>query len=92
MILDHIGFGGADLERSKRFYVKALAPLGIGIVMEGHGWAGLGREGRPAILVRRRRQGRQADPPRLRRAQPGGGARLPRGGARGRPGTMARRA
>ena len=47
MILDHFGFGVANLERSKRFYVEALAPLGIGIVMEGHGWVGMGREGRP---------------------------------------------
>ena len=47
MILDHFGFGVPDLERSKRFYVKALAPLGIAIVMEGHGWVGMGREGRP---------------------------------------------
>jgi catechol 2,3-dioxygenase-like lactoylglutathione lyase family enzyme len=47
MILDHFGFSVADVERSKRFYVEALAPLGIAIVMEGHGWVGMGRDGRP---------------------------------------------
>ena len=47
MILDHIGFSVRDTERSKAFYAKALAPLGIAIVMEGHGWVGMGREGRP---------------------------------------------
>ena len=47
MILDHSGFSVSDTERSKAFYVKALAPLGIAIVMEGHGWVGMGREGRP---------------------------------------------
>ena len=33
-MLDHIGFKVSDFERSKAFYVQALAPLGIGIVME----------------------------------------------------------
>jgi catechol 2,3-dioxygenase-like lactoylglutathione lyase family enzyme len=47
MILDHMGFAVRDRWRSKAFYVKALAPLGIAIVMEGHGWVGMGRDGRP---------------------------------------------
>ena len=47
MILDHMGFSVRDTERSKAFYVQALAPLGIAIVMKGHGWVGMGREGRP---------------------------------------------
>jgi catechol 2,3-dioxygenase-like lactoylglutathione lyase family enzyme len=33
-VLDHIAFGVADYERSKAFYLKALAPLGYRIVME----------------------------------------------------------
>lgn len=32
--IDHIGFAVSDIERSKRFYSEALAPLGIGVVME----------------------------------------------------------
>lgn len=33
-MLDHIGYAVADIGKSKRFYVGALAPLDIGIVME----------------------------------------------------------
>jgi catechol 2,3-dioxygenase-like lactoylglutathione lyase family enzyme len=33
-MLDHIGLGISDYERSKNFYAKALKPLGIGIIME----------------------------------------------------------
>lgn len=33
-MLDHIGFGVADFARSRAFYAAALAPLGIGVVME----------------------------------------------------------
>lgn len=33
-MIDHLGFPVSDLSKSKVFYEKALAPLGIGIVME----------------------------------------------------------
>ena len=33
-MLDHIGFSVSDLGRSKAFYEKALAPLGIAKIME----------------------------------------------------------
>jgi catechol 2,3-dioxygenase-like lactoylglutathione lyase family enzyme len=32
-MLDHVGFAVADAERSKEFYAKALAPLGISLIM-----------------------------------------------------------
>jgi catechol 2,3-dioxygenase-like lactoylglutathione lyase family enzyme len=32
--LDHVGLDVCDYEHSKAFYVKALAPLGIALVME----------------------------------------------------------
>ena len=32
--LDHIGLDVSDYERSKAFYVKALAPLGVTLLME----------------------------------------------------------
>ena len=32
-MLDHVGFAIADAERSKAFYVQALAPLGISLIM-----------------------------------------------------------
>ncbi|MEW5755278.1 MAG: VOC family protein [Pseudomonadota bacterium] len=47
MILDHIGFNVSDFPKSKTFFVKALQPLGITVVMEGDGWAMLGRDGKP---------------------------------------------
>jgi catechol 2,3-dioxygenase-like lactoylglutathione lyase family enzyme len=46
MILDHIGVAVSDFPASHAFYVAALAPLGIGVVAEGEGWAMLGREGK----------------------------------------------
>jgi catechol 2,3-dioxygenase-like lactoylglutathione lyase family enzyme len=33
-VLDHIGFAVGDMERSRAFYERALAPLGLGLVME----------------------------------------------------------
>jgi catechol 2,3-dioxygenase-like lactoylglutathione lyase family enzyme len=44
-MIDHLGLSVADLARSTEFYLKALEPLGYGIVMEvsaeqtGHGAA-----------------------------------------------------
>ena len=33
-MFDHIGIGASNLEASKTFFVKALAPLGVTVVME----------------------------------------------------------
>lgn len=49
MIFDHIGFNVSDFATSKDFYLRALAPLGIGVVAEGQGWAMLGRNGKAAF-------------------------------------------
>jgi len=46
-MLDHITFAVQDFAQSRAFYLAALAPLGIGLVMEWEGWVGLGRDGRP---------------------------------------------
>ncbi|HND32970.1 MAG TPA: VOC family protein [Myxococcota bacterium] len=46
-MLDHVGITVQDYEKSKDFFTKALAPLGIVLVMETHGWAGMGRGGKP---------------------------------------------
>ena len=55
---DHIGFTVSDLNRSKTFYGHALAPLGIGLVMEitaemtgSHAHAGFGHGGRPYFWI-----------------------------------------
>ena len=46
-MLDHVGFTVSDYERSKAFYEKALAPLGITLLYEPGGQAaGFGRDGR----------------------------------------------
>ena len=47
MILDHIGYNVRDFAVSKAFYVHALAPLGIGVLAQGDGWAMVGRDGKP---------------------------------------------
>jgi catechol 2,3-dioxygenase-like lactoylglutathione lyase family enzyme len=46
-MLDHIGIGASDLARSKAFFLKALQPLGIGVVMEFPEAVGLGTERKP---------------------------------------------
>jgi catechol 2,3-dioxygenase-like lactoylglutathione lyase family enzyme len=33
-MLDHIGFSVADFDRSKAFYQRALAPIGLSLLME----------------------------------------------------------
>lgn len=49
MIIDHIGIGVSDYEKSKQFYTQCLAPLDIELVMEVEGWAGFGRDSKPAF-------------------------------------------
>ena len=53
-MLDHVGIPVSDYPRSVAFYTQALAPLGIGLVMEvtpemtGNGSAaGFGHDGKP---------------------------------------------
>jgi catechol 2,3-dioxygenase-like lactoylglutathione lyase family enzyme len=53
-MLDHIGIGCSDFEASRRFYVAALAPLGIAKMMEvtpdmtgGYHGIGMGAEQKP---------------------------------------------
>ncbi|HHA2820399.1 TPA: VOC family protein [Stenotrophomonas maltophilia] len=53
-MLDHLGLTSADLARSKTFFLQALAPLQIGVVMEvtaeqtgAHDHIGFGSDGKP---------------------------------------------
>jgi catechol 2,3-dioxygenase-like lactoylglutathione lyase family enzyme len=50
-ILDHIGINVSDYARSKAFYEKALAPLGIQVVMEYGTFCGFGRGGKPDFWI-----------------------------------------
>lgn len=41
-MFDHVGFNVADFAASRSFYLAALAPLGMGLLAEGEGWAMIG--------------------------------------------------
>ena len=51
MILDHTGLAVRDFAKSSTFFRRSLAPLGIQTVLEGEGWAMLGKEGRPEFWI-----------------------------------------
>jgi catechol 2,3-dioxygenase-like lactoylglutathione lyase family enzyme len=54
-MLDHVGFGVSDYERSKAFYEKALAPLGLTVLMEPMAQAaGFGEAGKPFFWIETR--------------------------------------
>jgi catechol 2,3-dioxygenase-like lactoylglutathione lyase family enzyme len=51
-MLDHVGFAVRDYARSKAFYEKALAPLGLRILKEPAGAAaGFGADGKPFFWI-----------------------------------------
>lgn len=50
-MIDHIGISVRDYEKSKTFYLAALAPLGYGLVMEFGDAAGLGEPGKPDFWI-----------------------------------------
>jgi catechol 2,3-dioxygenase-like lactoylglutathione lyase family enzyme len=51
-MLDHMGFNVSDYERSKAFYAKALAPLGIELLMEpAPGAGGFGADRKPFFWI-----------------------------------------
>jgi catechol 2,3-dioxygenase-like lactoylglutathione lyase family enzyme len=56
-MFDHIGFRVRDVGASRKFYLAALAPLGVGVAMEAGGHVGLGRGGKPQLWLS------QGDPP-----------------------------
>ena len=51
-MLDHLGLDVTDYDRSKAFYEKALAPLGIKLIMEPiPGVGGFGDAGKPYFWI-----------------------------------------
>lgn len=50
-MFDHLGFAVSDLARSKAFFLQALRPLGVCVVMEGPYGVGLGRPGKPSLWL-----------------------------------------
>ena len=56
-MLDHVGFAVSDYARSKGFYERALAPLGLTVLLEPVGEAaGFGRDGKPFFWIESRGQ------------------------------------
>jgi catechol 2,3-dioxygenase-like lactoylglutathione lyase family enzyme len=51
VVIDHIGVAVSSLPASREFYERALAPLGIEVVMEVPGGAGFGRDGKPFFWI-----------------------------------------
>jgi catechol 2,3-dioxygenase-like lactoylglutathione lyase family enzyme len=63
-MLDHVGIAVADLDRSKGFYARALAPLSIAIIAEvtaeqtgGDAHAGFGADGKAFFWIGSGRRG-----------------------------------
>ena len=50
-MFDHIGIGASDLKASKAFYLEALAPIGVGILMDEADGIGLGAPGKPSLWI-----------------------------------------
>lgn len=51
-MFDHIGLGVSDLKASKAFFLKALSPLGVGVLMEFPEAVGLGQgENKPSFWL-----------------------------------------
>ena len=57
-MIDHLGFAVSDFARSRAFYLAALAPLGVELVMEvtadqtgGEAHAGFGSGGKPFFWI-----------------------------------------
>lgn len=50
-MFDHFGFGVTNLAQSKAFFLAALQPLGVDVVMEGPYGVGLGRNGHPSLWL-----------------------------------------
>jgi catechol 2,3-dioxygenase-like lactoylglutathione lyase family enzyme len=51
-VLDHLVIGVSDLSASKRFYDRALAPLGLSALLEFPGVVGYGAAGKPGFWIR----------------------------------------
>ena len=59
-MLDHVGFGVSDYLRSKAFYERALAPLGLSLLLEPIAEAaGFGEAGKPFFWIETRRPASQ---------------------------------
>ena len=51
MVFDHVGFNVTDFPAAKRFFIRALEPLGFGVTKEAEGWAMLGKQGEGQLWI-----------------------------------------
>ena len=58
IMIDHIGFAVKEMSRAKAFYIEALKPLGIGVLMEvsaeetgGDAHAGFGKDNKAFFWI-----------------------------------------
>jgi len=80
--VDHVGFAVADYQRSKAFYERALAPLGLKLLMEfSEAAAGFGKDDgeRPSFFIEAEGEPvRGAASHRAQSRESGAGGRVPR--------------
>jgi len=50
-MFDHIGIGVTSLTESKKFFLKALEPLGVTVAMEGPYGVGIGQNRKPMLWL-----------------------------------------
>jgi catechol 2,3-dioxygenase-like lactoylglutathione lyase family enzyme len=53
-MIDHVLIGVDDIAVARAFYEHALAPLGVGLLMDRGDVVGFGRDGKPAFWLRHR--------------------------------------
>ncbi|GAA5646661.1 VOC family protein [Vibrio proteolyticus] len=51
-MFDHVVFGVRDYEKSKAFFLKVLAPIGIEVVSEGELGIELSADGKTSLCIR----------------------------------------
>jgi catechol 2,3-dioxygenase-like lactoylglutathione lyase family enzyme len=52
-MFDHVVFGASDYAASKAFFLKALEPLGVAVVLEGPLGIELSADGKSSLCIRR---------------------------------------
>lgn len=52
-MFDHVVFGASDYEATKAFFLKALEPLGVAVVLEGPLGIELSADGKSSLCIRR---------------------------------------
>jgi catechol 2,3-dioxygenase-like lactoylglutathione lyase family enzyme len=50
-MFDHVGFGVSNLAESKAFFLKALEPLRVALLMEGPYGVGIGQNNKPSLWL-----------------------------------------